>query len=173
MSSCICSCDGVESLGACAAPKTPVGSPLDGEITICNSLNDGIGFGNFPVIMISGCKFVGSIERSDSSNAWLFNFVGVASGIGGAVAVFPDTPDPSCEGFAVKWGLSPGGVPFITVRGKSSPPSGPTNILDGTAYAVAGIGNAWALLPSVVGLMLFEDQDGMTFEDAQPMQFSI
>ena len=173
MSSCICSCDGVESLGACAPPKTPVGSPQSGEITICNSLNDGIGPGNFPVIMVSGCRFVGSIERSDFSNTWLFNFVGVASQLPGAVAVTPISDDQHCDGYTVKWGIDPSGAPFINVRGEASPPSVPVNVIGGTAYAVAPIGAAWALLPGVLGLMLFEDADGMTFEDAQPMQFSI
>ena len=173
MASCICECGGVEALNACATPKVNVGSTQSGSISICNSKDDGIGFGNFPVIMTSGCRYVGSIERSDTSNAWLFNFTGAVTELGGAVAVFPTTPDPHCTPFIVSWGVGADGGPFITVRGETSVTSPGSGILGGTALAVAVDSEAWVLGTGTKGLMLFEDAEDMTFEDAQQMQFSI
>lgn len=177
MASCICidaQCGSIEPLGACATPKFPVGSPQSGSISICNSKDDLIGFGNFPVIMTSGCRYVGSIERSDFSNAWLFNFTSPSSQLSSAVAVTPTTSDPHCTPFNVSWGVGADGGPFITVRGETSPPSGLTGgVLGGTAYAIALIGQAWVLGSGTKGLVLFEDGEDATFEDAQPAQFSI
>ena len=168
---CTCGCDPLEALGACAPPKKVVGTVYEGSVSICANAS-GISFPLFLIIMFGGGRVVGSIERTQTGNTWVFHMILNGFGFAIGVTVPPEVPIPDCEGIPVSWGINAEGHAYISVQGYSSVSGQPVNAAPGTAYAIASPGDAWTADVQSAEAMHFIDDEAMLFIDAEEMTFA-